>query len=380
MPQKDNTRRSDGLIAVQVYLGKVNGKRKYKPVYGKSQREADKKAREVKNQLDAGIDMLTPNSTFSVCVNKWLDYKKAFCSDSQYKLYKYRVTFFLENIKDKPVNKITLSELQVTVNSLALKNPATNKPTSSRTLMYYITTIRQFYEWMIDNRFLSFNPARNLSVPKRAPKSKERRALTSEEQQRVIEFEHRAKPAAMIAMYAGLRRGEITALEWSDIDFKQNTISVNKAVDLKSKTIKLPKTAAGYRTVPMPDELSGYLKTIKSKGLVFPNTEGQMMSEQAWQRLWNYYMNAMNRTYGDLSKWKPDKHHKKPPMVIEPFTMHCLRHTYATILYDAGVDILTAKKLLGHSDIKTTLGIYTHLSQEKEKLNIDKLNEFLNKK
>jgi site-specific recombinase XerD len=64
-------------------------------------------------------------------------------------------------------------------------------------------------------------------------------------------------------------------------------------------------------------------------------------------------------------------------MVIEPFTWHCLRHTYATILYDAGVDVLTAKDLLGHEDVKTTLGIYTHLSEEKKQNDISKLNSYL---
>ena len=50
-------------------------------------------------------------------------------------------------------------------------------------------------------------------------------------------------------------------------------------------------------------------------------------------------------------------------MMIEPFTPHCLRHTYCTMLYEAGVDAVAAKELMGHADIKTTLGIYTHLSE-----------------
>lgn len=59
------------------------------------------------------------------------------------------------------------------------------------------------------------------------------------------------------------------------------------------------------------------------------------------------------------------------------FTYHQLRRTYATILYSADVDALTAKSLLGHSDVKVTIGIYTHLEERKKQLSIDKLNEFL---
>ncbi len=80
----------------------------------------------------------------------------------------------------------------------------------------------------------------------------------------------------------------------------------------------------------------------------------------------------MNTSVTGYSKFS-----KNRMFVIELFTWHCLRHTYASILYDADVDVLTAQKLLGHSDIKTTLGIYTHLSKEKETHNIAKLNSFL---
>ena len=64
--------------------------------------------------------------------------------------------------------------------------------------------------------------------------------------------------------------------------------------------------------------------------------------------------------------------------VIEPFTAHQLRHTYATMLYDAGVDTKSAQKLMGHASIEMTLKIYTHLSQRKKADSIGKLNEFLN--
>lgn len=65
------------------------------------------------------------------------------------------------------------------------------------------------------------------------------------------------------------------------------------------------------------------------------------------------------------------------PCVIQTFTAHQLRHTYATLLFEAGVDVLTAQKLLGHAKASTTLNIYTHLRGRKESENIDKLNEYL---
>ena len=168
----------------------------------------------------------------------------------------------------------------------------------------------------------------------------------------------------MIAMLCGLRRGEISALKWSDIDFKEKTITVSKSFDFKNNKVKLPKTAAGIRTVPMPEELIQFLKPLKGKknSLVVTNTKGGTMTETNWRHLWESYL----------------YNYKKEPMVVEPFTMHCLRHTYATLLYDAEVDVMTARDLLGHSDVQTTMGIYTHLSEEKKKSSIEKLNDFLN--
>ena len=88
-------------------------------------------------------------------------------------------------------------------------------------------------------------------------------------------------------------------------------------------------------------------------------------------------MTDLNMKYGyggSVSKYDPDG----TVMLIEPFTAHQLRHTYASLLYLAGVDVMTAKEQLGHADIKTTLGIYTHLDAKYKKKSLDKLNLYLN--
>ena len=103
------------------------------------------------------------------------------------------------------------------------------------------------------------------------------------------------------------------------------------------------------------------------------------MRESAWQRLWTSYMRTLNEKYGDFVHVYGMKK-SELPMVIKTFTPHCLRHTYCTLLYESGVDAVTAKYLMGHKDIATTLGIYTHLSREKAERDISKLNDFLQQK
>ena len=72
MPKKQNSRRKDGRIPVQVYLGRIDGKRRYKTVYGRTQKEADEKALQIKIALKKGIDVMAEQDTFGQWAEKWL--------------------------------------------------------------------------------------------------------------------------------------------------------------------------------------------------------------------------------------------------------------------------------------------------------------------
>ena len=369
--------RSDGRYVIQIYIGTVDGKRKYKSVYGKSITEVNKKADEVRKTLLKG---LVPNDdTFGVWADFYLSIKKAELSESQYRLTESRLKYWNQFFKDTEITKIRLFELQTAFNQLAAKNPTTNKPTAKRTLNYYKQAVSSVFDFAVDNRIIDINPSLKLKTPQNAPHST-RRALTHEEQQRIVEFEHRAKPAAMLMMYSGLRRGEATALLWSDIDFKNRTITVNKSYNFKSCTLKAPKNGKA-RIVSVPAVLIDYLKTLpKNHKYVITSARGERMTETAWKRLLESYLFDMNLEYGNIPKNMRKYSPEKIPLMIEPFSWHCLRHTFCTLMYNAGVDVLTAKEQMGHSDVKTTLSIYTHLQNENKQRNIDKLDLYLTEK
>lgn len=383
MPKK-YTKRADGYYSTRVYLGTVDGKKKYKQIYGKTTKEVAQKETEVRRQLNVGLDLLS-NDTFGFWCDRWLKFQEVELTEERYNNYRVKLKLirryspqfdmFADAESNKTLGgyniaKIRLFELQSALDKLATLNPYTGKETAKRTLSEYRRTIQAVFKYAKNNRAIEFDPSEELTVSKTAPKT-ERRALDREEQQRVLTFEHEAQLPAMIMMYAGLRRGEVAALQWSDIDFRNKTITVTKAVNFKKNKIKKPKTDDGTRIVPMPDVLFDYLKRKKSSGYVVARN-GKPLNENAWKNLLDKYMADMNASVTGVSKFS-----KNRVFVINLFTWHCLRHTYATILYDAEVDVLTAQKLLGHSDVKTTLEIYTHLSKEKEAHNIDKLNQFL---
>lgn len=396
MAKKSNSRRDDGRIAVQVYIGMVDGKRKYKTFYGKTQKEANAKAEEFRNSIGKNADMLD-DTTLRFWAEKWCKMRveetteeraeNSYVKSSMFVKFSPIVERWVDDkekittLGDMPMQQIKLYQIQAVLDKLAKCNPHTGKPSAKKTLIEYRKVIQDIYSYARHNQAIDFDPTDALKISKNATES-ERRALTLEERERICTFEHRAKLPAMLMTFAGLRRGEVTALLWSDIDFESKTITITKSYDFKKNRIKPPKSKAGDRTVPMPDVLCDYLKayrqsTGKGQMLVVLSSQGKQMTESAWKRLLESYLVQLNYNYGVFHHKKHICAPEKLPLVIEPFTWHCLRHTYATILYDAGVDVLTAKDLLGHKDVKTTLGIYTHLSNEKKQNDISKLNTYL---
>ena len=122
-----------------------------------------------------------------------------------------------------------------------------------------------------------------------------------------------------------------------------------------------------------------YLKTQQDDCLyVLHTVKGHRMTEQAWKTLWSSYMADLNAKYG----YHGEESKKRPgglPMRIDPFTPHQLRHTFCTLMYFAGVDVLTARDQMGHKDISVTLGIYTSLDKKFKKKKINRLDSYLKK-
>ncbi len=390
MARMKNEKRADGRVQSKIYLGTVDGKKKYKYVYATNNRELEQKVQELKIKLGKGLDVTAERDKFSYWAEKWIKLKSSEVSHGRTITYSARIAN-LGPIKDMEICNIRTADIQEIVFDLSTENPKTKKPMAKKTLQEVKGTAVQIFNLAIENRVLDYNPAIAVKIPKNAPvKSKE--ALTKEQQQWIIETEHRAQTAAMIMLFAGLRRGELIPLLWSDIDLNEGTISINKASEFingQAHVKNSGKTKAAIRTVYIPQILIDYLKP--RKGLEFEfvcsSAKGCIMSDSGWKRMWSSYLAELNFKYGDFEnsiEWNK-KHTQRPtsrfipekiPMLIPDITPHCLRHTYITNMYFAGVDILTAKEQAGHADIETTLSIYTHLDATYKKKSIRKLDNY----
>ncbi|MCL1824215.1 MAG: site-specific integrase [Oscillospiraceae bacterium] len=286
------------------------------------------------------------------------------------------------------ISKIKAAQIQSIINFHAITpHPQTGKPYSKRTLKGLKDTVNSIFKLAIENRVINFNPASSVKLPNTAEPMK-RRAISETERQMIIETPHRARRAAMIMLFSGLRRGELIPLTWNDVDFEEKTIIVNKSVEMisgKAVTKQGAKSKSGQRTVYIPQILVDFLKNEKRDSLlVCPSANGKLMSSTAWKCMWESYILELNLKYGDFSDCvetggkTPEKSSPfKIPMMIEGFTAHNLRHTFITMMYFAGIDVLTAKEQAGHADIKTIMEIYTHLDSDFKKKSMGKLDDFL---
>ena len=244
--------------------------------------------------------------------------------------YKKIVTYW----EDTPMEDITPQQVTSWLN--------TYSGFAQKTIKNILLVFREIYDYAYVNYDVKVNPALHIKAPR--GKGKRERSFPSEEDIRIVN-ENVDKPfglMAYMALYTGLRRGELCALQWKDIDLDKNTIHVSKSIywtDDHKPHVKRPKTEAGVREVPIMDELHDILAPMKKR----PN----------------------DYVFGELHSYQIDKgfarYQKETGLGV---TLHGLRHGFASILYKHNVDIKTAAYVLGHAQSSTTLEIYTHLMEQ----------------
>jgi integrase len=202
--------------------------------------------------------------------------------------------------------------------------------------------------------------------------------------------EHRFGLFVMISMWTGLRPGEVCALTWDDIDLFRGTITVSKSLDLRhGSIIKDTKTAAGNRELPiLPPLKKALLKAHKDSGTICCREDGsphkQRSMEAAFDSFRSYIEQRANGvpigTAGQGFRrdyW--DRKHPDAGWKTFDYSQYDLRSTFCTLLYDSGVDIKTAQKLMGHKDAQTTMRIYTKLSEEHETESVQQMTDFISR-
>ena len=163
--------------------------------------------------------------------------------------------------------------------------------------------------------------------------------------------------------FSGIRRGELLALTWNDINFKDKTLSVNKALTLGEDNkliIQPPKNETSNRTIGIDETTMQSLKQwkIKQAELLLGFGYNAIDPKQL------IFSNSENNSYLNLGSPRNALERICDKFNIEMINIHGFRHTHCSLLFEAGVPMKDVKERLGHSDIQTTMNIYTHVTQE----------------
>lgn len=367
-------KRPDGRYATSTIVGYTDdGKPKRKTLYGRTIMELDKKVAEFKSLQNKGIIINDEGMTVEQWGKKWLELYKSAKEYNTYTMYQNVLNkHIIPQLGDIRLNALKSHHIQELLNDIIQKG-------HHRTAEIVKLTIKQIIQQAIINEYIYKDVSLKVSLPQ--SKKKEKRALTTEEKLLIEKSKLTQKERVFVDLlyYTGARRGEALALTVKDIDFINRKLIINKNLVLKDSQSDIknsPKTDAGNRLIPLPtkllSELKEYLANVSSIYL-FTKQNGELMTKSSFRRFWDNILDKMNIAAGG------DKFSRSETairLVSKDITPHIFRHTYATNLYYADIDVKTAQRLLGHSNIQITLEIYTHLNNSNISTASDILNNY----
>ena len=250
---------------------------------------------------------------------------------------------------DKNIDEIKPLEIQVWLKELG--NTYAQKTVSNHKCL-----LSQIFDFAIVNLNLDiYNPCDRVKLPSGLKKGT-REALSSDERQAILSTTKDEFQLGFIILFTGCRLGEALALQLKDIDFKNDVIHITKSVGFHGNqpVINPPKTKTSVRTIPLLPPLKQRLKVLKLKPDDYLVSGEKPLTKSILYRRWMNYCKSKG---------------------IE-IDRHSIRHQYATTLYEAGIDPKSAQELLGHAQISTTMDIYTHISESKQRQDYIKLANY----
>ena len=391
---KGITKRSDGR-----YMGRFIYAGERYSLYDTNVKRLKKTMEDMRYELEHGLYGKCEN----VRLDKWFEevidvYKKPVLKESTlihyqvyYRLYIKKV---LGNMYIKDIKPVHIQKLY---NSMKERGYKTN------TIKKVANILRVTLEQAVRCDFIVKNPCVATTLPK--ADVKEKKILTADEQKNFLEFVQNSKkwkhyyPLLLVGFGTGMRIGEILALNWGDIDFANGVIRVNKTlqylqseVDKKCRyVIQTPKTSSSIRTIPMVPQIVDALKKHWEeqhtqiiylgdawqkhdekllRNLVFTTCFGNPVDRSSVNRTISKIIRDLNKEGEEKAKEENNQY-----VPIRDFTPHCMRHSFATRCFEAGIEPKIVQMYMGHSTVSVTMDIYTHVSEKGKKEEIKKIEK-----
>lgn len=395
--KENETQRKDGTYQ---YRWRTSDHKRHS-IYAPTLEELREKEQTVFKDKSDGIRTDAKKVTLNDVYDLWVQLKKGL-KDNTFQNYKYMYEQFVrDDLGQHKITTLKRSDIRRFYNYLiderCLKVATVD---NIHTVLHQVLDIAvedcYLRNNISDNALKELKQARNLFTEKR-------KALTIQEQEIFLDFLKKSNmyrhwyPIFALMIGTGLRVGEAVGLRWNDVDFDNNTISVNHTLIYYNHAkggcyfgINTPKTRAGERTIPMIESVreailqekeyqreAGIRCTARVDGFtdfIFVNRFGNTQHQGTLNK-------ALRRIIRDCNQEILDKAKDKDNVILLPnFSCHTLRHTFTTRLCESGINIKVIQSVLGHSDVSTTLDIYADVTKDLKKAEMQSFDDFMSKK
>lgn len=305
----------------------IDGKRHF--FYGKTKAEVLKKIQTYQSKKATGADFAP------VAAEWWAEHEPTLAYKS---MLSYRPAYnrAVEAFGDLPISSIEPREIYALLERMG-------KTYAHKTVTTQLLVVNLIFKYAVAHGYVSRNPARDVAVPTGLAKTKRR--APDQETIRKVQASSGCTFGlfAYMALYTGLRRGELLALTWEDFDLDKREINVIKSLYHvgNQPRLKKPKTEASMARVPILDALLPKLE--KKTGPVFANAAGGYLTVAQFDALWGAYQRESG----------------------VDCTPHQLRHAYATMLFEAGIPPEEMQILLRHAQLSTTMDVYREIRADR---------------
>ncbi len=379
MIKKYTTKHGEIRYLFQTYLGidPATGKERRTTRRGfKTMKEAKQAERNLlldveENGLPSNQSDGFQDPTFEELAQLWLENYKTTVKPSTFENVRVKVEKMTEeHFEGMKLKQISVTYCQKVVIELSKSYVLYN---------HYLSVINRIFKYAVLMDVLNSNPFDKVIKPKSRQTQRKGNFLTKDELKGFLKLASKATlpyffPLVHLMAYTGLRQGEALGLKWSDIDFENKKITVNKtAVRIKEKqTLQTPKTKNSKRVISIDPTTLSILKSWKKdqikiyfkNGKQFEGDENFIFTNQRgdWVHIHNF-IRYFKRFIADHG--------------LKPITPHGLRHTHASLLFSAGVEPKNISDRLGHSTVQITLDLYTHITEEQRTDTVEKLLEYM---
>ena len=385
---KGISKRADGR-----YQGRFTFQGERFTLYDRDIKTLQKKMADAKYEMEHGIYINAQHMTLNTFFETWIkEFKentvKANTLSVYMEIYKIHIAPSLGKLQVSSINKLMVQRL---LNNMSKNGLSPNTLAKTKAILYSI------FKEAMENRMISYNPCENITI--RRDKT-ERRVLSLPEQQLLLEVLQgsRYETLCILGLSTGLRIGELSGLRWEDINFEEKTLTVERTYiylhDVKNHQMKdefhSPKTKNSCRTIRLLDSTLELLKQHKTaqekekaaagaawcpvkdgESLVFTTKTGSPVRGLNVAETLDGYVRKINKREKRLAEQE-----NREPVIFERITPHTLRHTFATRAFESGIPPKVVQQILGHSSLEMTMDLYTHVTEDVQSKEIQKLSVF----